>query len=171
MPLLYVISVLLVFATGWLGMTASDSYDQYVSTQSLNTQLAQDIESLKQRHAELRTLSPGPLHPSPQALSVFYSRMLEAGEVLGAAVHVEARGAEFGQAALQFEDPGGGEVGLQVCRARVTIGMEGDDSIPIMSMVEEELQDLPVTVTSVTARRAGGDFTLLVDVDIFGRTQ
>ena len=91
--------------------------------------------------------------------------------MLGAAVHVEARGAEFGQAALQFEDPSGGEVGLQVCRARLTIAMEGDDAISIMSMVEEELQDLPVTVTSVTARRAGGDFTLLVDVDIFGRTQ
>lgn len=171
MPVLYVISAVLVLATTWMGMSASESYDQYVAAENANAALQQELETLQQRRAELEASRPGPLRPAAEALSVFYARMLEAGEVLGAAVRVEPRGAEFGQQVLQFEDPGGGEVGLQVCRARLFAAMEGDDTIPVMSMVEEELQDLPVTVTSVMARRAGGDIALSVDVDIFGRTQ
>jgi hypothetical protein len=171
MPLLYVISLILVVSGGWLGLSASDAYSQYVATENSNAQLQQEIEGLKARNVELQNMAPGPVRPSVEALSVFYSRMLEAGEVLGAAVRIESRGVDVGQNTLLFEDPGGGEVGLQVCRARLSAAMEGDDSIPIMSMMEEELQDLPVTVTAVTARRSGGDLTLLVDVDVFGMAQ
>lgn len=171
MPVLYLISVVLVLGSTWVGLSASDAYDQYVAASVTNASLQQELEVIQQRRAQLEAAKPGPLRPSAEALSVFFSRMVEAGEVVGAGVRVEPRGAEFGQQTLQFEDPGGGEVGINVCRARLQAAMEGDDTIPVMSMVEEEMQDMPVTVVSVLARRSGRDFALTVDVDIFGRTQ
>jgi hypothetical protein len=169
MRVLYVICAVLVTGSLWVGLMANDAYKALTRAEVMNARIQKEYEDVQAQRAELEKAGAGPLLASPEALSVFYSRLLEAGEVLGAAVRIEPRNAAFGAQVLTFEDPGGGEVGLQVCRARLQAAMQGDDTIPVLSMVEEELQDLPVTVTGVEARLSGGDIALTVDVDIFGR--
>lgn len=155
----------------WMGVSASDAREMWVAIEGNNRLVEQELAQLKEKRAALEGVAPGALRNAPDALSHFYSRMLEAGEVLGAHVRIEARTADFGRVGLQFEDPGNGMVGLAVCRLRLQAAIEGDEAIPVLAMMEEQLAELPVAVRTVTARRSGRDLALAMEVDIFGRTQ
>lgn len=169
MSYLHVLTVALMLAATWLGLSTMDAHTEWQMALRNNENLESEIQTLQTKKAELKAMPPSPLHSTPEELSVFVSRMLEAGEVLGAALRVESRSSLSGQTALTFETPPGNEVGLQVCRARINATLEGDDALPILSMLEEEMADMPVTVTSVTGRRNGSEMTLNVDVDVYGR--
>lgn len=162
-------SVVLVMAAAWLGLSAWDAYDEWDLANRNVQNIERELETLKARKAELLKASESPVPVAAKALSTYFSRMLEAGEVLGAGVRIEARQAASLQTPLVFEAPTGPEVGLQVCRTKLHAQFEGADVFPIVAMLEDELKDLPITVTSISAKQSGGDLALAFDVDVFGR--
>jgi len=169
MPYIHVSSVLLCLFAMWMGLSANDAHTEWRLAERNAQALQEDIQTLKMRKASLEAMPPGPIWPSPQALSKYFARMVEAGEVLGAYVRIESRAFASTQAPLVFEPMSAQEVGVQVCRTKLNTTFEGVDSLPLMAMLEDELSDLPVTVTSIIARQNGGDVALSFDVDVFGR--
>ncbi len=168
MPVIYSIAAVLLMASAWLGLEANDAYDAAAAAVGANAVLEADLAQLELDRAKFEQLEPGALRFNPEALSVFYSRVLEAGEVLGAGVRVQSRDADMGMTALVFQDQG---QGVGVCRVTLQAAIEGDDATPVLAMFEEELSELPVTVRAVTAKRVSADIGLTMEVDIFGRMQ
>ncbi len=168
MPLIYAVTLILMALSAWLGVEASDAYDAAEAAQGVNLTLEGELQQLALDRARFDHLVPGPLRFNADALSDFYSRVMEAGEVLGAGVRVQSRDADTGMTALVFQDQG---QGVGVCRVTLHAAIEGDDATPVLAMFEEELAELPVTVRTVAARRVSADIGLTMDVDIFGRMQ
>lgn len=168
MPVIYSIALILLLVSGWLGLEANDAYDAAAAARGANVELEAELARLELDRARLDRLEPNPLRFNTEALSIFYSRVLEAGEVLGAGVRVQSRDSDMGMTALVFQDQG---QGVGVCRVTLQAAIEGEDAIPVLAMFEEELAELPVTVRAVTAKRVSADIGLTMDVDIFGRMQ
>lgn len=168
MPVIYSIAFILMLASAWLGVEASDAYDAAAAARSTNVELEAELVQLESDRARLEQLEPTPLRFNAEALSTFYSRVLEAGEVVGVGVRVQSRDSDMGMTSLIFQDQG---QGVGVCRVTLQAAIEGEDAIPVLAMFEEELAELPVTVRAVTAKRVSADIGLTMDVDIFGRMQ
>ena len=170
MRVFYVIIAVFVVAALWLGSLASDANDRVVRLDGNIAALREEVARLRQEADRFEQLTPSSLEPANAALSTFFIRAVEAGEALGVGVRVESRNLMMGQAALTFEDSPGALVGVSVCRLNVRASIEGEEAVPLLAMMEEEIQDLPVSVQSVTVRRTGSDFALLMEVDVYGRT-
>ena len=168
MRILYLLAVVLV----GIGLFAANSaYEASVQEEyqvAANETLKQEIAALNFEMEQLKRVDPAPLRYSPDALSEFFSRTVEAGEVLGAGVRVEARSAMQGVAVpMQFTEF---RQGVQLCALTLQAAMEGDQAPAILAMFEEELATLPAAVRKVTARKVGRDVALTMDIDLFGRT-
>lgn len=168
MRILYVIALLLVGAGLFAANEAYDAWVQEGYVRQSNEAVRQEIAALNLERDRLSQVDPAPLRFSADALSEFFSRTVEAGEVLGAGVRVEARSVSQGIAApLAFADF---RQGVQLCELTLQAAMEGEQAPAILAMFEEELGTLPVAVRKVTARKVGRDVALTMEIDLFGRT-
>ena len=168
MRILYVLAVVLVCIGLFAANSAYEASVQEGYQIATNDSLKQEIAALNIEMEQLKHVDPAPLRYSPDALSEFFSRTVEAGEVLGAGVRIEALAAAQGiAAAMQFNEF---RQGVQMCQLSLTAAMEGDQAPAILAMFEEELATLPAAVRKVTARKVGRDVALTMEIDLFGRT-
>lgn len=168
MRILYLLAVVMVGIGLFAANEAYNAYEQETYLVAANEALKQEIAALNAEMEQLKKVDPAPLRYSADSLSEFFSRTVEAGEVLGAGVRVEARSAAQGLAApMTFTDF---RQGVQVCNLTLQAAMEGDQAPAILAMFEEELKNLPAAVRKATARKAGRDVALTMEIDLFGRT-
>ena len=130
------------------------------------TRRQDELTPLEAEVAMIRKVEPAPLKYADDALSEFFSRTVEAGEVLGAGVRVEPRGAAMGTRDMIFNEF---KQGVRVCQVSLSAGLETEGAAAILAMFEEELADLPVTVRKASAKVVGDTVSLSMDIDVFGR--
>lgn len=163
---LYVFAVLFVLGAFGLVVMASDEWDEKARLEGRNGALQQQLDDLVAESAALERAEPFPLKFSKDALSELFTRAVEAGEVLGAGVRVEARGANFGGQEMQFTEF---KSGVQRCEVTVQASMERDGAGAVLTMLEEELAELPVSVRKTKIRVMETAVSVSMDVDVFGR--
>lgn len=166
MRLLHVFSILSVLAAGWLGNSAYNAREALTLARASNEAVRAELQTLALEVAMMQKVEPSPLRFTEDAMSAFFSRTVEAGEVLGAGVRVEPRDANAGARTMSFTEF---RHGVLVSQVTLQAAMEGDSAPAVLSMFEEELADLPVTVRKLTARKVGHDVAVTMDVDVFGR--
>jgi hypothetical protein len=164
--ILYLISLFALAGSIVLGMLADDNRTQGMRMASRNQALMDELTPLEAEVAAIRRVEPAPLKFADDALSEFFSRTVEAGEVLGAGVRVEPRGASMGSRDMIFNEF---KQGVRVCQVSLSAGLEAEGAAAILAMFEEELADLPVTVRRASAKVMGESVSLSMDVDVFGR--
>jgi len=165
MKVLYLLSFIAALGATLLGVYADDSWQQAKSVRSQNESLRAEMQPLEAELHLIQKAEPWPLKFAEDAISEFFSRTVEAGEVLGAGVRVEQRDGG-GQRTLNFQDF---KAGVRMCPVTLQAGLEREGAAAILAMFEEELADLPVTVRKVDARLMGEAVTVSIDVDVFGR--
>jgi hypothetical protein len=170
MRVLFVIIAVVFGGAIWLATAASDANDRVARLDGTNAALRSEVARLREETARFEQLDPSELEPASAALSTFFNRAVEAGEALGVGIRVESRNNMLGQTSLTFEDSPDGLVGISVCRLNVRASIEGEEAVPLLAMMEEEIAELPVTVQAVNVRRSGADFGLVMEVDVYGRT-
>lgn len=163
---LYLVSLLALGGSILLGMLADDDRTAGARVRSRNEALLAELKPLELEVAQMRRAEPAPLKYADDALSEFFSRTVEAGEVLGAGVRVEPRGAEMGVRGMIFNEY---RQGVRVCQVTLQAGLEAEGAGAILAMFEEELADLPVTVRKASAKLVGDTVSVSMDVDVFGR--
>ncbi|MGI5861207.1 MAG: hypothetical protein ACOX6T_04010 [Myxococcales bacterium] len=166
MRVLNILSVLALFAAFAMGYLANEARVNASRANSRNGTLEAEVNRLRGEVQSKRDADPAPLKFAEDAISEFFSRTVEAGEVLGAGVRVEPRNASTSSKALTFQPflPG-----VQMSAVTLSAGLEASGAAAIVAMLEEELADLPVTVRKVTARNSTDVVILAMDVDVFGR--
>jgi hypothetical protein len=164
---LYLTSLVSLTAALWLGLEAWDGFEAASAAQASLQGLTEQVAALEREINTAQALDPWPLKYSPDAMSEFFSRTVEAGEVLGAGVRVEARDTLQFAARISFSDL---RPGIQVSRVTLQAAMEGEHAPAILAMFEEELASLPASVRKIAARRVARDVAVTFDVDVFGRT-
>jgi hypothetical protein len=134
-----------------------------VETENLAVQaeLAQLRAERQMLEAQPDTL---PARFKDDALSEFFSRTLEAGEVLGSGIRIEGTGT--GSANPVFQPL---KFGLQFASVRVTAATMAADGPALLSMLEDEIADLPVVIRRAIARPMDDTVSVELDVDVFGR--
>lgn len=166
MRVLYVLA--LVFGLGALGLAkmASDQWADVSSTRVVNDSLRDQIVQLDASVRAARQRDPWPLQYADLAMSQFFTRTVEAGEVLGAGVRIKPRNEMLGVKAVSFVEhvPG-------VKRSEVTLhaGLELEGAPAILAMLEEELADMQLIVRKVTARASTDALAVTMDIDVLGR--
>ncbi len=168
MRLLYLFSLLALGLTAWLGVGANDAREATMAARAQNAVMRAELRRLEDEVATMEKIEPMPMRFSDDAMSEFFSRTVEAGEVLGAGVRIEPRDAALGARTMAFVDF---RNGVRVCPTKLQAAMEGDQAPAVLAMFEEELADLPVAVRKIAARKAGRDVSVTMEVDVFGRTQ
>lgn len=164
MKVLYILSALAVVGGIFLGMEANDAWDATERARMTNQQLNLELANLEAEVVAMQKLEPSPLRYADDALSEFFTRTVEAGEVLGAGVRIEPR--EMNMRAINFREF---RQGVKVAQVTLRAGLETSGAAPILAMFEEELADLPVAVRSASARSMNDVVTLTMEVDVFGR--
>ena len=166
MRVMNILSVLAVVGSLVLGYFAYDAYEATSRARRRNATLSDEVAQLSADVQAKRATDPAPLKFADDAISEFFSRTVEAGEVLGAGDRVEPRNSGYGGGTLRFEDflPG-----VKMSPVTLSAGVEASGAAAILAMFEEELADLPVTVRKVTARNMTDVVVLSIDVDVFGR--
>ena len=168
MRLLYLLSVIALGCAAWLGVSANDSFDSAASARSNNETLRADGEKLVAEAKSLVGLQPSPLLYENDALSEFVHSTLEAGEVLGAGVRVEPRDEQTGNTQMTFAPL---HEGVDRCQVTIEAAMDGAEAPAVLAMIEDEMSNLPVTVTKIAAHKESSDMAVSMDVDVFGRPQ
>lgn len=165
MRLVYVLAVLLVGGGIALMSNANDLRTENKRLVARAMGVRRDIEALDVAFAELQRGAPSPLRYSADALSELVSRTIEAGEVLGGGVRVGPGRDTAAQtiAFLPFKP------GIQVAHVSIEAGLDVDGAAAILTMFEEELHELSVTVRSIRAQVSGETVSLVMEVDVFGR--
>ena len=163
---LYLLSLAAVAGSILLGMFADDNRTLALRVRGRNDALLAELQPLEVEVGAMRKAEPAPLKYAADALSEFFSRTVEAGEVLGAGVRVEPREAAMGVRSMAFVDF---RQGVRVCPVSLQAGLEAEGAAAILAMFEEELGDLPVTVRKVSARLVGDSVSVSMDIDVFGR--
>jgi hypothetical protein len=162
---LYVFAVLFVLGSVGLLVLADEEWTQKGQFEGNNVLLQQQLDELTAEAAGLERLEPFPLKYKQDALSELFTRAVEAGEVLGAGVRLESRG--FGGAAemrfVEFKS------GVQKCEVSVQASMEKEGAAAILTMLEEELGDMPVSIRKTKVRVMESVVSVSMDVDLFGR--
>lgn len=164
MKVIYILSALAVVGGIYLGMEANDAWEATASARMTNEALVLELANLESEVARMQQLEPSPLRFADDALSEFFTRTVEAGEVLGAGVRVEPR--EMNARAISFREF---RQGVKLAQVTLRAGLEASGAAPILAMFEEELADLPVAVRSASARNMNDVVTVTMDVDVFGR--
>jgi len=164
MRVYYIVAFLALAGAVFFGMLASDAYEQAARARATNASISQDLSRLGAEAAPREELAPEPLRCSDDALAEFFTRTVEAGEVLGAGVRIEPR--EAMHRTLTFVDI---KPGVRRCSLTLRAGLEASGAAPILAMFEEELADLPVSVRKVSARTVNDVVSVSMDVDVFGR--
>jgi hypothetical protein len=166
MRLTYLFAVLTLPATAWV---LFEAYGHWEATGMIRTETAALEGEIATLGEEIRTLEQVPdSHPArfaKDALSDFYTRTVEAGEVLGAGVRIESRAGQ-GENALQFQPL---KHGLLVASTAVQAATPAYAAPALFSMLEEEISALPVTIRKAQARVMGDTIALRLEVDVFGR--
>lgn len=167
MRALNILTLLLLAGTGLLGVQAYDQSEEAATQAAANDSAAGEIALLAaEAQAMERVEETTPLKFAEDALAEFYIRALEAGEVLGAGVRIEARDAASAGGAPQFNPF---KHGLRVAHAAVQAAAEADEAPAIFSLIEEEIAAMPVAVRRAAVRMVGDTATLRLEVDVFGR--
>jgi|GEM_PF-5975668 len=163
---LYVMTVVFVLGSLGLGMLAKDEWEEADRLEARNRGLQVDFDALSAESGSLDRAEPFPLRFKEDALSELFSRAIEAGEVLGAGVRVEPRNASMGVQEMQFVEF---KAGVQRCEVTLQAGLEREGAGAILTMLEEELGELPVSVRKTRVRLVGQAVSVSMDVDVFGR--
>jgi hypothetical protein len=164
MRILYYLSLCFVLGALAFGYFANDARDKRDrALRSIDATRGQ-LRQLQQETAAMQELDPWPLRFGPDALAEFFTRTVEAGEVLGAGVRIQARDNYSG--VLHFSEH---RQGVQMCPVTLQAGLAADGAAAVLAMFEEELADLPVAVRKITARTMSDTFVITMDVDVFGR--
>ncbi|MEN9797002.1 MAG: hypothetical protein RL653_698 [Pseudomonadota bacterium] len=162
---LYVFAVLFVLGSVGLLVLADEEWSQKGQFEGNNVILQQQLDELTVEAAGLERLEPFPLKFKQDTLSDLFTRAVEAGEVLGAGVRLEARG--FGNMGemrfVEFKS------GVQKCEVTVQASMEKEGAAAILTMLEEELGELPASVRKTKVRVMDSVVSVSMDVDLFGR--
>jgi len=164
MRIYYVVGFLALVGAVLLGMYANDTWEETGRIRARNEAMRAELASLAAEVGTLENLEPSPLRFADDALDEFFTRTVEAGEVLGAGVRIEPQG--MAARNLVFSDF---RQGVRRCPVTLRAGLESSGAAPILAMFEEELADLPVAVRKVSARSINDVVTLSMDVDVFGR--
>lgn len=162
---LYILAAVCLAGAAFLGLDASDTHDATVAERAQNAGLQNEVQQLQTEKAQLESVEPFPLRFSQDALSEFFSRSLEDGEVLGAGVRMEPRG-NTGSNVYTFAPL---RDGVETCPVTIRAAMEGAQAPAILALFEEDLAALPVTVKKVKADIFGKNVSVIMDVDVFGR--
>jgi hypothetical protein len=165
MRIFYVLSLLVVAGAIFLGMVAQDNWDAAKATRARNDRMVAELKQRNEEVQRLEGLEPAPLRFADDALAEFFTRTVEAGEVLGAGVRVQPRNEVSGRSMTFTEH----RQGVKMCQVTLQAGLEVQGAAPILAMFEEELADLPVTVRKITARNQRDTIALTMEVDVFGR--
>lgn len=162
---LYVFAVLFVLGSVGLLVLSDEEWTQKGQFEGNNVILQQQLDELTAEAAGLERLEPFPLKYKQDALSELFTRAVEAGEVLGAGVRLESRGFS-GMGELRFVEF---KSGVQKCEVTVQASMEKEGAAAILTMLEEELGELPVSVRKTKVRVMDSVVSVSMDVDLFGR--
>lgn len=169
MRFLLFLAVLLILASMGLGYFAVVQFDSASTAESKNASLRLENQRLQAELTELKSdayADPIQVKFAADALSDFYMRLMEAGEVLGAGVRI-APGAGGGSGGTpQFAVV---KYGVQVAPVVVDAAALTSAAPALFAMLWEELEALPVSVKKISARPQGGVIALQLEVDIFGR--
>ena len=162
----YLLSLAALAGSVLLGMFADDERLAAQNARRQNDALLAELRPLEQEVAVIRKAEPAPLRYAADAVSEFFSRTVEAGEVLGAGVRIEPREASMGTTGMTYSDY---KYGVRVCQVSLSAGLEAQGAGAILAMFEEELADLPVTVRKTSARLMGTSVSVSMEIDVFGR--
>ncbi len=166
MRFLYFFSLVAVAGAIGLGKVAWDQREETQAVQASNESLQGQIANLEADIQAAEKSDPWPLRFAGQALSEFFTRTVEAGEVLGAGVRMRPRNEAMGARAMSFVDH---VQGVKKCEVTLQAGLEMDGAAAILAMFEEELRNLQVAVRKVTAKSSGDAIALTMEIDVFGR--
>ena len=160
----YIVAFLALVGAVFLGMQANDTWEETGRVKARNDAMRADLKALADEVGTMEKLEPSPLRFADDALDEFFTRTVEAGEVLGAGVRIEPQG--MSTRSLVFVEF---RQGVRRCPVTLRAGLEASGAAPILAMFEEELADLPVAVRKVSARSINDVVTISMDVDVFGR--
>lgn len=166
MKVFYIVAAVLVAASVWIIAEANELYDLVVFQRGANETLRSETQSLEAEAATLASTPPWPLRFSDDALSELFSRAIEAGEVLGAGVRIEPRDTYVSGPRLTFAPF---RQGIQMAPVTAQIAMRGTEAPALLAIFEEELRELQIAVRKLSARQAGNDVAVSIDIDVFGR--
>ena len=166
MRALYVFAVLFFVGAIGLGVKGNDEWEEAERLEARNRGLEADFNALQTEAGSLERAEPFPLRFKEDALSELFSRAIEAGEVLGAGVRVEPRNASMGVQEMAFVEF---KAGVQRAEVTLQAGLEREGAAAILTMLEEELAELPVSVLKTRVRLVGQAVSVSMDVDVFGR--
>jgi hypothetical protein len=165
MRILYALAVGMVLASGWLAWSIQEVWEEAKRTRDANEALQARVHALDAELAEVRgwTELAKPKY-AVEAISDFYSRSIEAGEVLGVGVRIETPQGP----ASEFTDL---KYGLMVTRATIKAAAPIAGAAALFSMLEEEIAELPVAVRAAEAQIHDDSVALQLEVDVFGRRE
>jgi hypothetical protein len=167
MRVIYILAVCTLPLTVWIAMSAYEQYEQANAVRDENNTTRQNLLSAETELAELEKMTD--LLPAKfmrDAQSEFYTRTVEAGEVLGAGVRIEATGQTPTGKGMVFRPL---RNGLSVASASVTAVAQAIAAPGLFSMLEDEIGSMPVTIRKATAKQMGDSVSLRLEVDVFGR--
>ncbi len=170
MPVLYALIAIALAASAWFGVGANDAHDAAAAQRIANETLRAQGGTLRAELQSLEELPKMPLRYDRDALSIFVTRALEAGETLGAGLRVSPRDQVGGGApgAVPFVPV---RAGVDVAHLTIQGGIEGAEAPAVLTLLEEDLMDLPITVSRVKVTQVGRDVGLSMDVDVPGRVK
>ena len=160
----YLVALVLLVIAPLASLDAFDRFDAQATAQAETAELDRKLAQLELDRARL-VQTPVTLQVKfmPEALSDFFSRSVEAGEVLGIGVRIENRDAAAPQP--QFHEL---KHGLFVAPVAIQASTDLAAAPALISMLEEELASLPVSVSAVKARLQADSVMVRMDVDVFG---
>jgi hypothetical protein len=162
---LYLLALVSLPLTAWIGLLAYQEFEAIGSIRAENAQIRAEIQQVDVDVQQMLDASESlPAKYARDALSDFFTRSLEAGEVLGAGVRIENRGG--GEGGIQFRPL---RYGLQVAQAGVQAAAERNAAPALFAMLEDEIGAMPVVIRSSEARVFQNSVTLKLEVDVFGR--
>lgn len=156
---------------GMLGLTtvAVSQFESVANVMVVNERLRLENQQLEGDMNELKSDVYGePLQVkfAADALSEFYMRVMEAGEVLGAGVRIAPAGSSGTTGTPQFATI---KYGVQVAPVVVDAAAPASAAPALFALLWEELDAMPVSVKKITAHPRSGVVALQLEVDIFGR--
>lgn len=152
-----------------LATVAVSQFEAVTSVNAINDRLRLENQQLEADLSELKSdvySDALQVKFAADALSEFYMRVMEAGEVLGAGVRIAPAGVNGTSGTPQFTTV---KYGMQVAPVVVDAAAPTGAAPALFALLWEELDAMPVSVKKITAHPRSGVIALQLEVDIFGR--
>jgi hypothetical protein len=160
----YLLALITLPVTAWIAFMAASKWQDVRTARDQNDGIRAEIAGIERETHQMEQVQDYlPAKYTQDALSDFFTRTLEAGEVLGAGVRIEGRSETQ---TMNFQPL---KYNLQVAQAAVQAAAERQAAPALFSMLEEEIHAMPVVIRSAEAKVFEHAVTLRLEVEVFGR--